>query len=465
LQDLGLVEERRDGEEGFAFVHERMRQLNYERLPLLRRRTLHRQAAEALSRGELPRESRSCRVIAGHFRLAEDRLRALQWQVWALELDTARRCEPFSIYGGESLPEHSGEALEEELQFLLREHAVLQRSGADGPTLDMLEQFLTLCRGRLALWRGEVEQGTELLSGLSAAAAERNSAVAVRACMVLAVTAIHRQLPELAERYIAVGMRLADRAGEALELAVFQRLRGGCFSLRGDYDKSRYYLQDAADALDMLPRTTAVRLQLAGLYCDFGKVCRIRREYAESRSYFRQALSLLREEAWPGCVWVAVHYGRMAFVLEDQGRARELFERGWTLAQESGEPWGAAAAAAYVAYYRSLEEDWDGTAEALGWAQERAARFASPLEEAIVNFASMHIRFRMDSRRLRHQELEQLLPYSPESYARQGIRRGGGTPDVFETEQMSRSLREGINSRRGYRVSDLYSKNKHFMAE
>lgn len=463
LRQLGVVEELRGEETGYAFIHARMRELNYEHLPLLRRRTLHRQAAEALGQGEAPRESGLCREIAGHFRLAEERVQALRWQVQALDLDTARCCEPFSVYGGESLPKRGGAVLEEELQALLRELAVLRRSG--DANLGRLEQQLALCRGRLALYRGELDGGMEILSTLSETAAEGNDPVAVRACMLLAVTAIHRQQPEQAERYIAAGMRLAALRQDTLELAVFQRLRGGCFSLRGQYDKSRYYLQDAQDSLESLPRTAAVRLQLAGLYCDFGKVCRIRREYAESRGYFRQALSLLGGDPWPGSVWVYVHYGRMAYVLEDHGRARELFEKGLMMAQKSGEPWGAAAAAAYVGWYRAQDENWDAVAETLSFARRCTARLASPLEEVIVNYASMLIRSRMDSRPLRHEALEDLLPYSPESYARQGVRRGSGTPDVFETEQMALGLREGINARRGYRVSDLYSKNKHFMAE
>jgi len=104
------------------------------------------------------------------------------------------------------------------------------------------------------------------------------------------------------------------------------------------------------------------------------------------------------------------------------------------------------------------------TANTLAFARECTSRHSSPLEEAIVSYASMLIRARMDGCG-DCGRLEELLPHSPESYARQGVRRGSGTPDVFESEQMARGLREGINSRRGYRVSDLYSKNKHFMAE
>ena len=38
-------------------------------------------------------------------------------------------------------------------------------------------------------------------------------------------------------------------------------------------------------------------------------------------------------------------------------------------------------------------------------------------------------------------------------------------PSVFEAEQLSQSLRNGIATQQRYRASELYSKNKHFMAE
>ena len=50
-------------------------------------------------------------------------------------------------------------------------------------------------------------------------------------------------------------------------------------------------------------------------------------------------------------------------------------------------------------------------------------------------------------------------------YARQGVRLLSSVPSVFEAEQLSQSLRNGIATQQRYRASELYSKNKHFMAE
>lgn len=119
----------------------------------------------------------------------------------------------------------------------------------------------------------------------------------IRACYLLASSALYRQATEQVERYTATGMRLLERTRDPVQQAQFQRLRGGLFCLQGAYDKSRYYLLEAMDALRGQPRSTAVRLQLAAVYCDYGRVCRQRLEYADACSYYKRALSLLGDPA------------------------------------------------------------------------------------------------------------------------------------------------------------------------
>ena len=225
------------------------------------------------------------------------------------------------------------------------------------------------------------------------------------------------------------------------------------------------YLPEAMDALRGQPRSTAVRLQLAAVYCDYGRVCRQRLEYADACSYYKRALSLLGDLPWPGGVWVYVHYGRAAFALEDHPRARELFQHGYDNAKVSGELWGRTAAAAYTAYYQAMEGDYERAAVSLADAQSCQQRLNSPLEGVILHFVSMHIRSRLDLEQRTGSPLAPLLTYSPESYARQGVRLLSSVPSVFEAEQLSQSLRNGIATQQRYRASELYSKNKHFMAE
>ena len=154
----------------------------------------------------------------------------------------------------------------------------------------------------MLLFRGQISEGSAVLGALSGTAEpERDGGLMLQACYLLASCALAVQSTDLAERYVATGLRLAERRGDAARAAMFERLRGGCFCLRGEYDKSNYYLLEAIETLGRLPHSDAFRLQLAGAYYDFGRVCRQRQDYAGACSYYKKALTLIGEGARGRC--------------------------------------------------------------------------------------------------------------------------------------------------------------------
>ena len=141
--------------------------------------------------------------------------------------------------------------------------------------------------------------------------------------------------------------------------------------------------------------------------------------------------------------------------MEDHPRARELFQHGYDNAKVSGELWGRTAASAYTAYYQAMEGDYERAAVSLADAQSCQQRLNSPLEGGILHFVSMHIRSRLDLEQRTGSPLAPLLTYSPESYARQGVRLLSSVPSVFEAEQLSQSLRNGIATVNDLEISSL----------
>ena len=131
----------------------------------------------------------------------------------------------------------------------------------------------------------------------------------------------------------------------------------------------------------------------------------------------------------------------------------------------TGELWGRTAAAAYTAYYQMLNGDYASAADSLAAAQRTQSILESPLEGTILNFICMQVRHRMELEQRLDLPLAQLVPDSAEDYARKGIRLSSRIPDVFEAERLSLALRDGITTRVRYRAAELYSKNKHYMAE
>lgn len=323
-----------------------------------------------------------------------------------------------------------------------------------------------LIQGRIALFQGDSARGSDILGALSGGSIHPDTGVLIRACYLLASSALYRQATEQVERYTATGMRLLERTRDPVQQAQFQRLRGGLFCLQGAYDKSRYYLLEAMDALRGQPRSTAVRLQLAAVYCDYGRVCRQRLEYADACSYYKRALSLLGDLPWPGGVWVYVHYGRAAFALEDHPRARELFQHGYDNAKVSGELWGRTAASAYTAYYQAMEGDYERAAVSLGRCPvlPAAAEFPSWRgSSSTLSPCTSAAGWTWSSGRAPPSPL--CSPTPRRATPGRGSACFPASPAYSRREQLSQSLRNGIATQQRYRASELYSKNKHFMAE
>lgn len=465
LCNRGIIEEHPCSHDmSYCFIHKKIQELIYNRLPSDFRRHLHQRAAGLLSESKFLSTGNQYRQIARHFQLSGDPVQALQYRIQALDMDTSRACTPFSLFGGDHPLYISTDKFENDVQKCRNQIISLHHEGRTSPTLTELDRWVTLIQGRIELFQGNISRGTAQLGELS----DNHSScpdISIRACYLLACTCIFRQEYEQAEHYTSAGARLIERRQNAAWQSQFQRLRGSCFCLRGEYDKGKYYLQEAINTLRQQPSSIGIRLQLAAAYADFAQVLGQFNDYAEACSYYKRAVSLLEDGPWTGSVWIFVHYGRAAFFLEDHVKAREMFLQAYQNSKTTGELWGRTAATSYTAYYYLLDGDYAKTARFLSEAQDTQSRFNSPLENTILNFICMKIRRHLELDQSLDTPLAQLVPNSAEDYARQGIRLPAFVPGVFEVEYMSKNLRDGITSKVRYRAGDLYSKNKHYMAE
>lgn len=466
LRSREIIEEYRlDSGSHYRFVHKKIRSLVYDHLSAYERSRMHARIAKMLIDGAAPNGEAGYREIAEHYHKAGDKWSALEYTLRALDCETACRCEPFSgrtIQAGAARPI---EKIEEEAHLCHGKLSDLEKREGNSERSRMLETMLAVVRGRIALFDGDSEKGSELLGMLSGFSGQHNPLRTAEICELLAGAALYQQASERAERYVSTGMRLMERDIDSVQMARLHRLRGCCFCLKGDYDKAGYYLQEATDTLEKQPRTPEIKRILGAVYGDCGRVARCRNDFAKASRYFKKALDLLKNDDCAGRVWVYVHYGRTVFALEDHFRAKELFFEAYRIADETGELWGKTAAAAYCAYFMAEDGEYERAAGMLMDAAACAEKANSPLEASILCFVSMHIRRRMDMEGWTEERLEKILPDSVDDYARRGIRLCSGIPDVYEAQMLSKDLRDGITSQLRYRSSQLYSKKRNFMSE
>lgn len=464
LGELKLARRELGGEDGlWHFLDEERLVYLYDSLSLSERQRLHRHAAHILLTSRRTPTGSLLREVARQYRLAGDSRQSLTCQIRGLELSSSRCCAPSPVLGADSafLPDFNWAEELGHCSRLLEQ----ERSTESSAELEHLTQLLTISRGRIALFYGNWELGRDLLGELTGYGTGRDPELLLRACIALAANCIDRQKPDLAERYVTAGERLAVGQKDEIWWAIFLRLRGMCFYLKGKYDRALYYLSEVSDILERLPESSAVRLQASAVHSAYGCVMLSTGDYAQASHSFRLAIRELSGGPWVEEVWLYVHYGRTAFLMEDHSRARQLFHDALSSAHATGSIWGRGAAAAYLAYYSALDEHYSQAAEYLNEAAEAVLQSDSALEKGIISYVSMLLRSKLDAEGRRDTALEQQLTVSAESYVRQGLRHFTGLCGCFEAAELSRCLREGVLTKNRYRAIELYSRERHFMSE
>lgn len=463
LRRRGILQEAdKNGALHYRFLHQRLQELVYDRLSAYQRKRFHAQAAQLLTGSPDTAGEQTLLEIAWHFTQAGDELNALRYRIFALDRQTARCCQPFPLVAPSDSPvpladmARDAQQCRQDLFLLAQTHHTLP---------DELENLLTLSRGRLALYRGDIEETNTLLGSFSGGAGEPNHLLLAQICELLAFSAFCRQATELAERYVATGLRYLSHTPDPVCQARLYRLRGCCFGLRGDYDRASYYLREAIDILEQRLPDPAIRPVLAACYADLGRGARCSNDFLHAGRWFKKAQDLLGDRRCPGQVWIYVHYGRTVFAVDDHIHAKALFAQALDLARSREELWGHTAAAAYCAYFQMTDGDDALAAQTLREAMACAEQMRSPLESGILNFVCMKIRRRMDLEQRPDSPLASLLPDAADDYARRGVRLCRGIPDIFEMQMLTKDLQDGISSQLRYRSSELYSKNKRFMSE
>lgn len=464
LEKQGLAHCRtEEGRELWYFTDsERLEELRCA-IPYTERQQLHRRAAELLLHSRSEPTGELCRAAAKQYAFARDNWNAILWGIRGLDLSSDRSCTPFPVEGATSMLQP--DFLWEEELHRCRDALTGQQNSVDEAEFARLERLLTLCRGRIAIFRGDREAGNALIGSLTGHSAGRDTGLLMRSCALLAGECICRQDAAVGERYVFAGEQLAGHADDTLWSAVFLRMRGHCFYLRGESDKALYYLSEARDMLERLPDRPAVRLQTAAVNEVHGCIMSDRGDYAQASHSFRLALEAMEGEHRVEESWICAHYGRTAFRLEDHTRARMLFTRAREASMATGALWGRGTAEAYLAWYGAQDERFEAAVQHLSAAQKAAEQIGSPLEKGIVCYISMLLRARLDAEQRPPNRLSELLKLPAEEYARLGLRHLSNLPETFERGELSRGLRDGILKSRGFRARELYSRERHFMTE
>jgi DNA-binding SARP family transcriptional activator len=238
-----------EGDDGYAFGHERMRALVYERTSLARRRLLHRRAAEALAARARRDPGGQAALVAEHYRLAGEELDAAEWFVVAGDRARAlfanveaRDHFESALALGHADPGALHEAIGD-LDVLLGAYggalssyeAAAAHSASEG--LPELEHKLGLVHHRRGDWELAASHLEAALRGLE------DPRLRARAEADLSLNEHRRRHADDALAAARRSLELAESARDELALAQAHNMLGILASSRGELSEARSHLE------------------------------------------------------------------------------------------------------------------------------------------------------------------------------------------------------------------------------
>lgn len=299
-----LIEPRRQGRAEFAVTHERYTEVAYATLPAVRRKLLHRQAAQAIEALYAGQLSTYFSALAEHYNNAENFERAAYYAAFAGEQAAAQFANAEALrYLDRALTLTPADDRAQHARLLLAREKVHDLQGARQPqdadltALEALAPHLSLRQqAEISLRRAAFEwilgrnAATETALVETIRQAQDSGAKDLEARAYLLKGRVDKD-PSQVRQDFARARKLAQKTGQrALEGDIVRQLGNACF-WQGNYSESRARFEEA---LNIHRAVGDVRGELSALN-NLGHVLQLLGQPQKAVQFYEQALTASRK--------------------------------------------------------------------------------------------------------------------------------------------------------------------------
>ena len=471
LTQHGLVEEYyEDGESYLQFIHPHMRSTVYQMQSYFKRQPLHLTIARHLERHLREEDADAFLQLVYHWEQGGDPFRAFRYRVLHLDLFTRSCCEIPPCQSAVPIrPLPAGTSVEDVLRELDQELSRLRRLSEDFPPdeLDKLEELLQCVKSRYYIYTGRYQTGIAIAKALLeqlAARPDTDPELILRVRQQLIAYGFQTDQPDICVPYIAQGLELAEQANLPYQRARFLLFRGIHFCCTGDYYKSNYFLQEAAEQMTHLPGNHAMFFAVVQTW--LGECKRRQQDFVAACAEYRAAAEqMARQDHLPGAGFLYTCYGRAAQALGDEYKASSLFTSALSAYEYTRELQGRALAQSYSAFYAAKKQQYDEAAAFLAASWESASQLSSLVEQGVRDSVLAQLRQELDLSGETDNALHRYLYRPLDIYCHRGMQRLRDVPGAYEFATLSECLKFSSRQAKPLSAESLYSKNKNFMTE
>lgn len=403
LEEKFILKEMNNNDKiSFKFTHQKLREFVYMKQSEARKKILHNKIGDLLEK-TLKNDKTDINTyhkLIYHYSNSDNGIKSLNYKIKSLNYYLNFSHELFPILSNTDTEAYKyayftkGQTLKhlKDIENLLKE--VKKKEGSIEEVIHLEIAFLHI-KGRHLIREGDYDQGTGFIKEMIEKSLEvKDRDYALEGYKQMIYFCIQTNNTDMMIKYVSLALDLAVECNYHKEIGILLRLKGLYKIMCGEYEEAEKLLNESINIFNI---TKAVAdkysLNIAAAYNYIGEIRRFNMKFLEALSYYDKAIAICENKnSLTSLVVFNINAGQAAFDMGDYSKAKEYFNKSYTLYKQFDSAWRRSILEAFMALLYVREENYNDGLQCLKSADLYSQKIKNPHEIGVVYRIKAEIR-------------------------------------------------------------------------
>lgn len=434
----------------FKFTHQKLREFVYMKQGDGRKKLLHNKIGtifeQSLKNNKIDIDI--YHKLIYHYTNADNNSKALGYKIKILNYYLNFSHELFPILNQADIDGYRYEYFNKQQtlsHFKDIENTLKQVKKKEGSTdeISKLEIVFLHMKGRYLIRDGDYEQGTRLTQDMISQALDLDDRdYALEGYKQMIFYCIQTNQPDLMIEYIELALNLAVECNYHKEIGIILRLKGLYKIMCKEYEDAEKLLNESINTFNITKQVAnKYALNIAAAYNYIGEIRRFNMEFLEAVKYYEKAIEICESKnALISLAIFNINAGQALFDMKDYLKAKEYFNKAYSLYNKFDSIWRKSIAEAFMALLFNKEGKYTEGLKHLKNADTYSQKMKNPHELGVVYRAKAEIRADMQNNKNMSKVFAKYLDEDVDYYCKESVKYLKTAGDNYEVEVIN-SLR------------------------
>lgn len=428
----------------FKFTHQKLREFVYIKQSEGRKKILHNKIGDLLEKSlkNDKTDINTYHKLIYHYSNADNGVKSLNYKIKSLNYYLNFSHELFPILSNQDTETYKCAyfSKQQTIKHLKDVESVLKdvkkKEGATEEVIKLEIAFLHM-RGRYLIREGDYEQGTGFIQEMIEKSIEiRDRDYALEGYKQMIYYCIQTNKTDLMIKYVGLALNLAVECNYHKEIGILLRLKGLYKIMCGQYEEAEKLLNESINIFNVTKQVAdKYSLNIAAAYNYIGEIRRFNMKFSEALNYYDKATAICENKnALTSLAVFNINAGQAAFDMGDYYRAKDYFEKAYSLYNQFDSVWRRSILEAFMALLHVKEGNYAEGLQYLKNADEHSQKIKNPHEIGVVYRVKAEIRVNMEDNESLNKVFNKYLDKDINYYCDEGIKFLKEARDNYEIE-------------------------------